>query len=663
MYHTTITNNYLQMRKILILSALILTTILVQAIIKLPALVSDNMVLQRDAKINLWGWATPGEKIDLQFQNTHIRKTTGKDGKWMITLQAMPAGGPYDMVIKGNDNSICINNILIGDVWLASGQSNMEWLTRNIKNSTAEIEKGDKPRIRLLKIKTNVSFEREKNIITDGWVECSPKSVTHFSAIAYLFGRELYEKYHVPIGLISSSWGGTPAEAWISSEGLSKHDDFKESVKNLSALDSTKYAIFNKRREEWYKGSGAIDRGHLANGQSWADSGINTFDWLSMKLPCLWSDLKQMKGYYGPVWYRKEIDIPVNLAGKPLELNLTSIVSCDSTFFNGKFVGSGAGFNHKAIYTVSGNLVKTGRNLITIRIEGSTFMSGLMGTADDFFAQSGDVKIPLSGEWRYKTASDLKDIPNIVGLVGYNKTMPQCPIVAFNAMISPLIPYTIKGVIWYQGESNATNFDKAKQYYYLFPTLIKDWRKQWGVEFPFIFVQLAGYQSNKEEPADYPWARVREAQSKALSLPFTGMATAIDIGEENNIHPKNKQDVAHRLALVAEKTAYGEQVVSSGPTFDKMIVEGDKIRIKFNNTGSGLMTKDESGNAHGFAIAGADRKFIWAKAYQDGNDIIIIVDNKIKQPIAIRYGWSNLPNGNLYNKENLPAIPFRTDDW
>jgi sialate O-acetylesterase len=654
---------YLQMKKILILSILILSSVLVQAIIKLPALVGDNMVLQRDAKINLWGWAAPGEKIGLQFQNTHTSTNTGKDGKWTITLQAMPAGGPYDMVIKGKNNSLSIRNILIGDVWLASGQSNMEWITKNIKNSKAEIAKANIPRIRLLKLKTNVSFKPQQDFNSDGWVECSPKSITQFSAIAYLFGRELYEKYQVPVGLINSSWGGTPAEAWISSEGLSKVDDFKEGAKNLLALDSAKYAVFNKKREDWYKGPGAIDRGHLANGQSWADTGIDTSDWLSMELPCLWSDRKQMKGYYGAVWFCKEIVIPPNLAGKPLELNMTSIASIDSTFFNGKFVGYGAGFNHEAKYTVSGDLVKAGKNLITVRIIGSTFMSGFMGIADDFFAQSGDVKIPLSGEWRYKPASNLKDIPNIVGLVGYNNTMPQSPNVVFNAMIAPLIPYTIKGVIWYQGEGNAYNFEKAKQYYELFPTLIGDWRKHWGTEFPFIFVQLAGFQENKVEPADYPWARVREAQSKALSLPFTGMATAIDIGEQKSIHPKNKQDIAHRLVLVAEKIAYGEQVVSSGPTFNKMIVEGDKIRIKFNNTGSGLLIKDESGNVRGFAIAGANRKFAWAKAYQDGNDIIIIVDNKIKQPIAIRYGWSNFPDGNIYNKENLPAIPFRTDDW
>ena len=297
-----------------------------------------------------------------------------------------------------------------------------------------------------------------------------------------------------------------------------------------------------------------------------------------------------------------------------------------------------------------------------MRIQGFKLLSGVTGTDNELFARNGNDRLELAGDWQYKTAADLKDIPNIVGIERYNKSMPQCPLVLYNAMIAPLIPYTIKGVIWYQGESNADSFEEANQYYTLFPTLIKDWRKQWGYEFPFLYVQLAGYQPNKKEPTDYPWARVREAQSKALSLPSTGMATAVDIGEENDVHPKNKQDVAHRLVLAAGKVAYGKQVISSGPTFSKMTIEGDKIRISFNNIGSGLFTKDKSGYAKGFAIAGSDKKFIWANAYQDGNDIIV-VSNKIKNPVAVRYDWCNFPDGNIYNKENLPATPFRTDIW
>ena len=650
------------MKKIALVVIFIVSVVLAHTTIKLPALVGNNMVLQRDAKINLWGWATPGEKINITFQNKTVKATTDKDGKWAVILPALPAGGPYNMVIKGKAESDTIRNILVGDVWLASGQSNMEFITKKVNNSKEEIEKANYSNIRLFGVNKNLSFQPEKYIKSDGWVECSPKSVEYFSVIAYLFGRELCEKYQVPIGLISSSWGGTPAEAWVSAEGLNQLDEFKESVKNISSLDANKFDVFIKTRDEWYKGAGAIDRGHMANGQSWADTGINTSDWSSMHLPGVWSENNQLKGYMGAIWFRKEIDIPANMVGKPLELNLASIAANDSTFFNGKFIGKGIGFGHKPIYKIPAEDVKAGKNLLVMRIQGFKLLSGVTGTDNEFFARNGNDRLELAGDWQYKTAADLENIPNIIGIERYNKSMPQCPLVLYNAMIAPLIPYTIKGVIWYQGESNADSFEEANQYYTLFPTLIKDWRKQWGYEFPFLFVQLAGYQPNKKEPTDYPWARVREAQSKALSLPSTGMATAVDIGEENDVHPKNKQDVAHRLVLAAGKVAYGKQVISSGPTFSKMTIEGDKIRISFNNVGSGLLTKGQYDYVRGFAIAGADKRFTWAKAYQDGNDIIVVSD-KIKNPVAVRYDWCNFPDGNIYNKENLPATPFRTDIW
>ena len=650
--------------KIRLLFALsFLLNVTVWADIKLPALVGDNMVLQRNANINLWGWADPGETVSLQFQGRQLTAEAGKDGKWLAVTSPLPAGGPYEMVIKGK-NTIIIRNVLVGDVWLASGQSNMALMLKNINNSKQEIETAQNPQIRLLTVNPKTAFQPEQDIATNGWKECSPELAGNFSAIAYLFGRELNKKYQVPIGLINSSWGGTIVEAWTSAEGLNGFEHLKKSVETISKLSVAEYEANNKEREAWSKQYGSVDRGTMADGKTWADEDLNTSDWSTMQVPGFWTGVKEIKGFQGIVWFRKEINVPEEASGKPVELHLGDIVFSDSTYFNGKLVGTTKGLFKERVYTVPAEIVKTGRNVITVRIQGeSPVGGGMVGIADNIFAQTGDNRIPLSGDWLYKTGPDISGLPpKIPGLENFNQAMPNAPTVLFNGMISPLIPFRIKGVIWYQGESNAGNFAEARQYYSLFPALINDWRKRWGDNFPFLFVQLPGYQPDKPAPADYPWARLREAQSKALALPNTGMATTIDIGEENNIHPKNKQDVAHRLVLAAEKIAYNENIVYSGPTYKTMKVKGNKVRLSFDNVGAGLWVKDKYGYIRGFAIAGADKKFVWARAFEEGDNVIVYAES-IAKPVAVRYNWGNTPDGNLYNKENLPAVPFRTDDW
>ncbi|MBS1521379.1 MAG: 9-O-acetylesterase [Bacteroidetes bacterium] len=631
------------------------------ATIKLPALVGDNMVLQRDAKINLWGWADPGENVYIQFRGKHFQTKTDKDGKWTLVLPPFSYGGPYQMVIKGK-NSITLQNILVGDVWLASGQSNMEWVLNTTNNSEKEIQTANFPQIRLFNVVKKFAFQPDQDIKSNGWTECTPETVKFFSAVAFLYGRELYKHYNVPIGLIESAWGGTPAQAWTSKESLKPLPAFSKLAEEVSRVHMTEFDAFKKKKETWMQLYGAVDRGRLPGQMEWSDVNLNTSDWLTMKQPCKWSDFKDLKAYSGIIWFRKEVEIPSEAAGKPMELNLGIILLSDSVFFNGQLVGSGSGFEKKRQYQVPASLVKTGRNLIAVRVKGMGDYSGILGPEADMYIQAGGNKIPLAGDWLYKTGPDISGMPYDALFSTVNPFGPQTSTLIFNSMIAPLIPYSIKGVIWYQGEANADGMEGAQQYYTLFPAMINDWRQRWGYNFPFLYVQLAGFQPDKTEPADYPWARLREAQFKTLALPNTGMATAIDIGEEYNIHPRNKQDVAHRLALTAEKIAYNENVVYSGPTVKGINIEGDKIRLTFENVGSGLWAKDKYGYLRGFAISGEDKKFTWAKAYQDGNDVVVYSES-IKKPVAVRYDWGNSPDGNLYNKEELPALPFRTDDW
>lgn len=662
----------IQFKTRLLIAFFLMFSNLSNANIKLPALVGDNMVLQRDTKITLWGWATPGEKVNIQFQNQNLKTIATKLGKWSVVLLPVSAGGPYEMRLKGN-NEIVVRNILVGDVWLASGQSNMEMALTQINNSKKEIDSANYPKIRLFQLLREGALNPKDDVLSDGgWNKCSSQTVEKFSAVAYLFGCQLYNEYKVPIGLINSTCGGTPAEVWVSQEALKTLPFMKEQItafKNISEKDALEYENYATRRRFWKKKFGNIDRGNAAGSTSWADIDLNTNDWQIMQQPLMWKEFPSMKqnvlalkGYNGTIWFRKEIDIPQELAGKPIDLNLGGIIMSDTTFFNGQVVGETVSLTLPPplrVYTIPGCLVHAGRNVIAMKITGiNEFFGGTKGP--DMFIKIGNRKMSLVGEWLYKPAPDLTSYPEPVALTNSFIGMPSSPSILYNSMIAPLVPYAIKGVIWYQGESNANTQERAEQYSLLFPTLIKDWRSRWGYDFPFLFVQLAGFQPNKTEPADYVWSTLRESQAKTLNLPNTGMATAIDIGEENDIHPKNKQDVAHRLFLAAQKVAYQEDIVYSGPSFKSAKIEGNKIRISFGNIGSGLMIKDKYRNVGGFAIAGVDKKFAWARAWQEGNEIVLMSD-EIKSPIYVRYNWENTPDGNLFNKEGLPATPFRTD--
>lgn len=642
----------------------LLTQIPAQATVRVPKLVGDHMVLQRDKPLQLWGWADAGEAVTVAFRGkAYPAKIGGVGGKWTVTLPAQPAGGPYEMTIKGS-NTLQIKDVLLGDVWLASGQSNMEWpLKQNVNNSQQEIAQANYPRIRLLNVQNATAASPQAEFDSKGWQVCSPQTVGDFSAVAYFFGRDLHQQYKVPIGLISSVWGGTVAEAWTSGAGLRKLPEFAPQV---AALESNtgparQQADYAAALAAWKKSPASQDRGLLPGQPSWADPAYVTTAWPTMQLPGLWenqAEQPKLRDFDGIVWLRKEVTLPATATGKPLTLSLAQIDDRDSTWFNGVLVGSTSGHTQPRRYTVPATLVRAGRNVVTVRVVDTGGGGGIWGSPEELFLKTTTQTMPLTGAWQYQTAFDPASIPKNP----FPNGTQNLPTMLYNAMIAPLVPYTLKGVIWYQGESNA---GRAYQYRTLFPALIQDWRTQFGQkELPFIFVQLASFGPQQDQPADYDWAELREAQSLTLQQPRTGMAVALDLGNPDDIHPLNKQDVGHRLALEARRVVYEDKtVISSGPTYKSMKIDGNKVRLTFDHAGGGLVLKDTSGpHLKGFAIAGADRKFVWAKGQLEGNTLVLYSD-EVPTPVAVRYAWGNSPFVNLYNKEGLPSPPFRTDTW
>jgi len=631
--------------------------------VKLPKLISDDMVLQRDISVKIWGWAGKGEKVSMHFMNSTYNTTADDSGNWNIMLPKMEAGGPYEMKIDAS-NSITIHNIMVGEVWLCSGQSNMElWMSRVSWNYRGEIAHSENKYIRQFKVPDSYNFNSPQGEIAPGnvsageasWKIANPENTPNFSAVAYFFGKFLYEKYKVPIGLINSSLGGSPIESWISAGELKKFPQyynqaqiFRDSslIKKIQTAD---YARVNAWNKELWK----VDQGNKDPQHVWYDSSLNTSDWESMKVPGYWADETNLGWINGVVWFRRKVNIPSTIAGKPAKLILGRVVDADSAYVNGVFVGTISYQYPPSRFDIPAGILKAGANSIVVRVISNAGKGGFV--PDKLYAiVIGNDTIKIDGEWKYRLGGIM---PQMAG-----QTFIQwMPLGLYNSMIAPLINYSIKGVIWYQGESNA---DRPWEYYNLMKTLIQDWREKWNEgNFPFLFVQLPNFMEPKNEPSRSNWALLREAQLKILSVPNTGIAVTYDIGEWNDIHPLDKRDVGYRLFLAAEKIAYGDDnIIDSGPIYKSMKIVGNKITLSFNSVGDGLIAKD-GGKLKYFAIAGADKKFVWADAKIVG-DNVVVWNNKISKPIAVRYAWADDPEGaNLYNKEELPASPFRTDNF
>ncbi len=613
------------------------------------------MVLQRGIVDPIWGWSTPGQAITVSMGGRRARAVAGADGKWMARIGPFAAGGPYALTVSG-PQTVTLHNVLMGDVWICSGQSNMEFGIGNAVNSAQEIASADRPNIRLFKVKdVAANSPRETLGVNEAeghWQVCSPKTVAMggwngFSAVGYFFARDLQQLVPVPIGLIESNWGGTIAEAWASAQALNTMPDFAPAVASLQksvaaaqADPATNDNTYETDIAAWY-----LKHDPGSSAATYADPALDIAPWKKMLLPQLFQDagVPELANTNGVVWFRRTFDLPAGSQGKDAVLHLLADDN-DTTWVNGTQVGATSGFNTPRAYTIPARLLKPTGNVVAVRVLDTGGKGGIWGDATGLNLQVlGGATMSLSGPWSYRKGADLPPQNN----------NPNVVTVLYNGMIAPLIPFGIKGALWYQGESNS---GRARQYQTLLPTMIQDWRSRFGVgDFPFLIVQLAGWK-----PGGSAWPELQEAQMMtAQRVPNAGIATAIDVGDETDIHPKNKQDVGRRLALVAQARVYGGQNEYYGPLYKSMKVEGSAIRLSFTHLGGGLVARDGKPLAS-FTIAGADNNFVAADARIEG-DTVVVSSPQVLAPAAARYAWDSYPQTSLYNKAGLPAFPFRTD--
>jgi len=629
----------------------------------MPVLFSDNMVLQQKTDAPIWGTTKANKKVLVKtsWDNKIYETQADNAGNWNLKVQTPGAGGPYQIVVKA-DETKTLNNVMIGEVWICSGQSNMEmplsgWA--KVDNYEQEIANANHPNIRLFQVEksTKLSPAKDIKVLGNSWLICSPANIPEFSATAYFFAVNLSKMLkNIPIGLIHASWGGTPAEAWTSAKSLNQMPDFQDYLAALKQIPSDpieQKEYIDKEQNTYNAQLTTKDRGYSEGKTLWVGTAVDDNNWEAMYVPKNWED-QTLKNFDGVVWLRKTIEIPASQAGKDLTLNLGTVDDNEITYFNDQQIGATQGWDRERTYLIPGKLVKEGKNIITVRVFDSGGGGGIYGSPDKVFLTNGSAfKLSLSGDWKYKIGFSMMEI--VAPKVMPNQVQPTT---LFNGMINPLIPYAFGGVIWYQGEANEF---RAEQYSRLFPLLIHDWRSYWDKDFPFYFVQLANYKKRVDNPEKAEWAELREAQQSGLQLSNTGMAVIIDIGNGENIHPTNKQDVGKRLALLAADKTYGVKVISEGPKMQSYKITGSKVEITYSSIGSGLSIHDGS-ELKGFAVAGVDKKFHWATAEIKGDKVILHAP-EVEFPIAVRYAWANNPECNLYNNEGLPAAPFRTDNW
>ncbi|BDI31205.1 9-O-acetylesterase [Capsulimonas corticalis] len=633
----------------------------------MASLFSDNMVLQRGQSDPVWGWTTPGAKVTVRIAGKQAVAMADAKGKWVAKLPPLPVGGPYTLDVSGsNQESAKCSNVLVGDVWVCSGQSNMEFGMGYTRDSLQEIAAANYPNIRLMVVPHNLQIDPQARTNTS-WAVCTPAAVNTqngtwngFSAVGYFFGRELYNDLHTPIGLIQSAFGGTNAESWTSYEALKAHvPDFKPQLAQLDAERAIGAPGWAERQvakdNAWYQQN---DPGSK-EGLGWADSSLDVSAWPVMALPGYWETkgVPELANFDGVVWFRREFDVPEDAVGKDITLHF-AVDDDDTAWINGVNVGATDLFTVQRAYKIPHGVLKAGRNTIAIRVLDTGGGGGVYGDPSSLsLSVDGGTDIPLAGDWRYKISASIymASAPPPLAI----EANANFPTMLYNGMISPIATYGVKGVLWYQGENNA---NKPGQYRSLLPALIGDWRAKWGQgDFPFLIVQLAGFQ-NSGQADDPSWPELRDAQwNTARTVKNAGIVTAIDIGEPTDIHPKNKQEVGRRLALVARHQVYHEKIEDSGPVYQSMKTEGDTVRLTFTHTG-GKMTTKNGDPLTGFIIAGADRKWLPATARIDG-DTIVVSSPDVKSPVAVRYSWAGYSQSNLIGAAGLPAFPFRTDNW
>jgi sialate O-acetylesterase len=635
------------MKKSLLFIFLIFS-VLSNANVRMPLIFSDGMVLQRDKQIPIWGFADPNESVEIHF-NKQIKKTQAdKNGKWTVNLNAEKAGGPFELIIIGK-NKITIKNVLVGEVWICSGQSNMEFQVYKTINAEKEIADSNYPMIRHFGVAQDLSGTPKEDLKQGKWEAANKETVGNFTAVGYYFARKLYAELKIPIGIINTSWGGTNVETWTSREAFQNSPEFKAMIADVPVVDiDSVFEIYKKSVLDNLKKVQGFDVS-MENENQFKELNFQDKNWPEIKVPSLWEN-QQIGNIDGIVWMRKTIVLTAEQAKKEAVLHLAKVDDEDKTYVNGVEVGTNNLWDKLRVYKIPANVLKEGSNVIAVRITDYSGGGGIYGDPADLKIDFKDTNLPLDGLWKFNVVQvKIAISPN------------SYPSLLYNAMVNPLVPYAVQGVLWYQGEANVW---RAAEYKKSFPLMIKDWRTKFKQgDFPFYFVQLSTFDEfggNSQKGSR--WAELREAQSETLKLKNTGMVVTTDIGNAKDIHPTNKQDIGLRLAAVAMNNIYGKKQVHSGPSYKSQEIKGNQIILTFDNIGSGLSTPNND-ELKGFEIAGSDKVFHSAKAIIKDNKIIVSSD-KVQNPVAVHYGWADDDTAiNLFNKEKFPASPFRTDNW
>ena len=627
--------------------------------LRLPKLFGDGMVMQRGARVPVWGWAAPGQRVTVVFDGRARTATADARGRWTVALPAMRAGGPHAMSVAAGADRREVRDILVGDVWIASGQSNIEWPVSAAKDAAREIAAANDPAIRHFKVPTSWADRPEDDLAGGDWRAATPKDVGSFSAVAYFFARDLRARgplAGVPIGIINTSWGGSRIEPWMSREALGLDEAALAEARRMEQARQEQALAAIRAK---IGGTIPTTDSGLVNGQArWADPALDDGAWAPVTVPGLW-ETQGYEGMDGTAWLRASFTLSADEAARGVRLGLGQIDDDDVTWVNGVQVGATRGYNVKRVYDVPPAALRAGRNVVAVRVQDGGGGGGIHGAAADVFLEvpgtNGGARRPLGGGWRMRVGA--------VSVQPDGQVINKRPTVLWNKMVHPILPFPITGALWYQGESNADGYADAVAYRELFPKMIASWRAAWGVgDFPFLWVQLANFMAaDSTPPARSNWAALRESQSAALSLPNAAQAVIIDLGEAADIHPTNKQDVGARLAAAARRVAYGDtKVVASGPRYRAHRVEGARVIVELDGVGGGLVAKDQP--LAGFAIAGADGRFVWADARIE-RDRVVVWSDRVPAPLHVRYAWGNNPAAGLYNREGFPATPFRTDAW
>jgi sialate O-acetylesterase len=615
----------------------------------------DNMVLQRGKANRFWGWAKPGQPVRVDLAGQTATAVAGPDGRWQAAVRVPPPGGPYTVEIAGPEQNVVLHEVLVGDVWLCGGQSNMELGLGRVRNGENEIKSANHPEIRFFTVKQHTAYSPAA-AVQGTWKICSPQTVaaggsSGFSAVAYFFGCKLQEELHVPIGLIQDCMGGTPAECWMSAETLRQLKDFDApltEMERLHRLGGKEYGSFLMHWLDEY------DIGLKSN--TWAAVDYDDSGWKPVVLPGGFEALGPADAP-GVCWFRRELTLPDPLPPGKTTIFLGSIDKMDTTYINSQWVGASSWVENPRAYEIKDGVLKPGRNILAVRVFKMKPAGGFLAKPEALRLVLGDgTVVPLAGEWKGAISVDARP-PHRLPLTFEN--YPTMPSVLYNGMIQPLAPFAIRGAIWYQGEAN---FERAYQYRTLLPALIGDWRKVFAQgDFPFYIVSLPAFMHHRDQPGDDAWAELREAQAgTARTVKNSGLAVTVDTGDSDDIHPKDKKVVGERLALCALAREYDKKVICAGPTFASVEQLPGALKLNFQHTDGGLVVKGDKPAE--FAVAGKDHRWHWANARVEGNSVIVSAP-QVPEPRAARYAWQANPTATLYNGAGLPAIPFRTDDW